>query len=89
MRAKAARSALIVLGLLGAMTASADDAKSSSSSFSQGQDLRHRDGAGGDHDRDHRHVSGAHEPSKWLFLGVGLALVAVVAHRRQTRLQGR
>jgi hypothetical protein len=79
----AMKGAVIAAGLLGMMTAWADGGRSLES-----YDQHHgafRGDRGGDEGHEHHggRVSGVPEPSEWVFMGIGLALIAAVAHRRQ------
>jgi hypothetical protein len=87
MYAKAAKAAVIVLGMLGASMAMADDGRS----FDSYSHDHHRGGlhVGEGGNGNHFHVASVPEPSEWIFLGLGLVLIGAVAHRRQSKLLGK
>jgi len=82
MYARAAKSALIVLSLLGGSVAMANEGRT----FDSYSHDHHRGGIG---DEGFHHVAAVPEPSEWLFLGLGLVLIGAVAHRRQSKLLGK
>jgi hypothetical protein len=91
---KAARCAVLLAGLLGAMVASADVGRpTEQASFDSYFHARH-EGWRGDHDdggkwdgvHGRKFVAGVPEPSEWLYMGIGLVLVGAVAYRRKAKL---
>jgi hypothetical protein len=90
---KAVKCAVIALGMLGAAGVAwgDDDHGRSFISYSHAGDGRLKsafDDDNGGMKGGHRwtHVSSAPEPSEWLLMGVGLVLIAGLAHRRHSRL---
>jgi hypothetical protein len=90
---KAARCAVLLAGLLGAMVASADGGRATEqASFDSYYHARvegwkgDRDDAGSYAGRSWKHVAGVPEPSEWLFMGIGLVLIGAVAYRRKAKL---
>ena len=80
----ALKGAVVAAALLGAMTAWAEGGRSLESYDQHRGGLRGE--RGGDDGHEHhggRLTSGVPEPSEWVFMGIGLALIAAVAHRRQ------
>lgn len=76
--------AVMAAALLGSMSAWAEGGRSLES-YDQHHGALRGDRGGDD---GHRHfggrvASGVPEPSEWVFMGIGLALIAAVAHRRQ------
>lgn len=87
---KAIQGLALTAGMACAVACWADDGRSGDGrSF----DSYHNPVANGfwhDHDSgfghdDHHHVSNLPEPAEWFFMGLGLTLIGIVAHRRRTR----
>jgi hypothetical protein len=83
---KLAKCATLALALFGAPGAWAIDESLESIYHA---DQRERHGAYADErggaDRHLQHVAGVPEPSEWIFMGIGIALIGAVARRRHTR----
>jgi hypothetical protein len=94
---KAARCAVLLAGLLGAIVASADGGRpTEQASFDSYFQAKHEGGWRADNDHDNggnwyggrswTHVKGVPEPSEWLYMGIGLVLIGAVAYRRKAKL---
>jgi hypothetical protein len=91
---RAAKCAVVFVGLLGAMVASAEGGRPAEQASFDSYFHARQDGWRADRDdggkwvggHSWKSVAGVPEPSEWLFMGVGLVLIGAVAYRRKAKL---
>jgi len=93
---RAARVGVLSLSLLGAMALPAYAGEVHDQASFESYFHAHHEGWRGGRDFDdggfwahNRHVAAVPEPSEWLFMGIGLALLGAVALRRKAKLLDR